>query len=230
MRFFRTAFALAWLALLPCAYAEDFHLSVHIRRESGSAAKSQGNAGVVVWLTPLDSTPTVAPLEHVRMVQKDKRFVPHQLVITRGTSVVFPNLDPFFHNVFSIYKGKRFDLGLYEAGSSRSVEFDRPGVSFIFCNIHPEMSGIILVLDTPYYAVSNEAGEVRIHDVPPGRYQLNFWYERSSSEDLHALQQKIAVPLQPGLGVVEVPEVIPESVPHKNKYGKDYDTSNPYKP
>ena len=69
--------------------------------------------------------------------------------VTRGSSVEFPNRDPWFHNVFSLFNGKRFDLGLYEAGSTRTVHFDREGISFIFCNIHPEMSAVIVVLRTP---------------------------------------------------------------------------------
>ena len=88
-------------------------------------------------------------------MQKDKTFTPHLLVIPTGSTVDFPNLDPFFHNVFSEFNGKRFDLGLYESGSSRTVHFDHDGVSYIFCNIHPEMSAVIVTLSTPYFGVSD---------------------------------------------------------------------------
>lgn len=209
-------------------FGEDIHLRVHIAHGAGD--KTQNDANVVVWLTPLDEPASVAPMLHVRLLQKNKRFIPHQLVITEGTEVEFPNEDPFFHNVFSIYKGKRFDLGLYEAGGSRSVKFDRPGVSFIFCNIHPEMSGIIMVLETPYFAESNGAGDVRLANVPAGRYRLQVWYERSSADALAKLSRVINVPQQHDLGTVDVPEVVPANVSHKNKYGKDYDTNQPYKP
>lgn len=218
--------ATCWAAVAPYSTAEDFHATIQVVRQSGKKAPSSAN--VVVWLTPLDTKVEVQPLKNVRLLQKDKRFIPHLLVITSGTQVEFPNQDPFFHNVFSIYNGKRFDLGLYEAGSSRSVLFDRPGVSFIFCNIHPEMSGLVVVLNTPYYAVSGNNGEVSIRNVPPGRYRVNYWYERSSTDELNRLAREITIPQQHEVGTVDVPEVLPENVPHKNKYGKDYDPNQPY--
>ena len=103
------------------------------------------------------------------MIQKNKQFDPHMLVVPVGSMVQFPNHDPFFHNVFSLYNGKRFDLGLYETGSERGVRFDREGVSYIFCNIHPEMGAVILALSTPYYDMSAD-GAIVIPRVPPGKY------------------------------------------------------------
>ena len=99
-------------------------------------------------------------------MQRNKSFDPHVLVVPVGSVVAFPNHDPFFHNVFSLFEGKRFDLGLYEAGSTRDVHFDKPGISYIFCNIHPEMSAVVLALDTPYYGVSDPHGQVVIANVP----------------------------------------------------------------
>jgi hypothetical protein len=226
--FSSAALALAF-ALVPPArcLAEDFHTKVTVQRSADD--KATENSNVVVWLEPVGSRPPPLPVVHPRLVQKNKRFEPHLLVIPVGTVVEFPNQDPFFHNVFSLYKGKRFDLGLYEAGSSRAVRFDRPGVSFIFCNIHPEMSAAVVALETPYYAVSNKAGEVTIRDVPPGRYHLQVWYERSSPEALTRLARQISVP-GTSVPALEVPEVIAASVPHKNKYGEDYETSGGYKP
>ena len=105
---------------------------------------------MVVWLTPLKPDGRPAATGHpgpFRLVQKDKMFTPHLLVVPTGTSVEFPNEDPFFHNVFSLFNGQRFDLGLYESGTSRAVRFDREGVSYIFCNIHPEMGAVVLALE-----------------------------------------------------------------------------------
>lgn len=230
MRSALTSAALALVAILPAArsYAEDFHTKVMVLRTADD--KAAGNSGVVVWLAPVGSNPARPPVVHPRLAQRNKRFEPHLLVIPVGTVVEFPNEDPFFHNVFSLYKGKRFDLGLYEAGGSRSVRFDRPGVSFIFCNIHPEMSAAVVVLETPYYTISNDAGEVTIHNVPPGRYHLEVWYERSSPEALARLARQISIPGAGPSPPLEVPEVIAASVPHKNKYGADYDKSTGYKP
>src|SRR5882724_88559 len=112
---------------------------------------------VVVWLTPVgtSSESKQAPGPPPKLVQKSKSFSPHLLIVPVGSTVEFPNRDPFFHNVFSLFEGKRFDLGLYEAGTSRIVHFDRAGISYIFCNIHPEMSAVVITLPTPFYGVSD---------------------------------------------------------------------------
>src|SRR3954470_12652984 len=158
---------------------------------SGSAAvigkgkPAEDNSGAVIWLEPADGAlrPHVEPLRtRPRMVQRDKQFEPHLLVVPVGSAVEFPNLDPYFHNVFSLFDGKRFDLGLYEAGASRSVTFSRAGVSHVFCNIHPEMSAVVVAVDTPYYGISARNGVVTIADVPPGRYVMTAWHERHKLE------------------------------------------------
>src|SRR5258708_27566584 len=148
-------------------------------------------SNIVIWLTPLASGAGAVPAlpsghSAPQITQINKSFDPHVLVIQVGTPVQFPNKDPFLHNVFSLFDGKRFDLGFYEAGSSKIVHFDRPGVSFLFCNIHPEMSGAVIAVDTPYFGMSDRNGRVTIQNVPDGRYQLNFWYERSLPQDVKA--------------------------------------------
>ena len=117
------------------------------------------------------------------------------LVVPTGSTVDFPNLDPFFHNVFSqSFNGKRFDLGLYEAHSHRTVKFDRDGVSYIFCNIHPEMGAVIVSLSTPYYGISGpHDGMVTLHSVSPGRYRLNIWAENVSADRLNALSRPVEI-------------------------------------
>jgi hypothetical protein len=138
--------------------------------------------------------------------------------------VEFPNSDPFFHNVFSLFEGKRFDLGLYEAGTTRIVHFDRVGVSYIFCNIHPEMNAVVLALKTPYYGISNAAGQISIPNVPEGRYTMQVFAEKSGLENLKKLTKTVTVSAQDqSLGVIRVVQDGPPG-PHKNKYGRDYDT------
>src|SRR6202167_2190345 len=164
---------------------------------STTAVRDASN--VVVWLTPLDRAaepPAVPPAgrdQPPRLVQRNKTFEPHLLVVPVGTLVVFPNEDPFFHNIFSLYDGRRFDLGLYESGMTRSVLFDRPGVSFLFCNIHAEMSAVIVAVDTPYFGLSDPSGHVIIPNVPDGRYQMNVWYERSLPENLQGLTRSVTI-------------------------------------
>lgn len=192
---------------------------------SKSSKKSLDLGEVVVWLTPLDrvvSTPQ-PPTSRPRLTQHNKSFEPHLLVVPVGSTVDFPNHDPFFHNVFSLFDGKRFDLGLYEAGATNSVKFDRVGVSLLFCNIHPEMSAVIVALSTPYYAVSDRTGHVTISDVPDGKYELHVWYERSLPEDLKTLARTVVLSdSSHDLGVLTIPQDPGFSLSHKNKYGQDY--------
>ena len=123
-------------------------------------------SGVVVWLESLEGASPRGPLTRQKILQRGKRFTPHVMAVERGAEVYFPNLDPFFHNVFSLYEGKRFDLGLYASGETRPVIFNRVGISYIFCNIHPRMSAIVVTLATPYFAISDEEGAVTIGNVP----------------------------------------------------------------
>ncbi|MGA7851412.1 MAG: hypothetical protein WCA13_20110 [Terriglobales bacterium] len=194
----------------------------------------------VVWLTPITTTgaggeakaatPTssAAPAANLRLVQKNKSFEPHILVVPAGSIVEFPNRDPFFHNVFSLFEGKRFDLGLYEAGSSRMVRFDRPGISYIFCNIHPEMSAVVITIATPLYAVSNRDGRLSLAGVPYGRYMLHVWSEGMGPEDTQPLTREITIAESASsLGVIRVPEANGQRIAHKNKYGRDYDEPTP---
>lgn len=194
-----------------------------------NAHGKRNKANLVIWLNPLDPTGEVRPASQSnssrppRLVQQHKRFEPHVLVVPVGTAVEFPNHDPFFHNVFSLFEGKRFDLGLYEAGTTRLVHFDRPGVSYIFCNIHPEMSAAVIALKTPYYAVSDVAGRVSIAEVPPGRYLMEVWFEGGSADNLKSLSREVTISSREhSLGAIRVTEDSPPS-PHKNKYGRDYD-------
>jgi plastocyanin len=191
-------------------------------------------ANVVVWLSPLRPV-SVAPAAPVRqplyrLVQKDKMFTPHLLVVPTGSQVEFPNQDPFFHNVFSLFNGKRFDLGLYESGTSRSVRFDREGVSYIFCNIHPEMGAIVLALNTPYYGISDDNGFVALHNVPAGTYRLNVWSENGQLANPDASERIVQVSTEPvHLGDISLQTSTDVLSHHKNKFGEDYQPSREQK-
>jgi plastocyanin len=202
------------------------------KQPAGGSAQDQSN--IAVWLTPLNDSNgadagaapgrTLPARQNPKLIQRNKTFEPHVLVVQAGSTVQFPNKDPFFHNVFSLFDGKRFDLGLYEGGSSNSARFDRPGVSFLFCNIHPEMSGIIVAVDTPYFALSDRAGRVVLANVPDGRYLMHVWYERSSAEELKALDR--VVNISDAARSLETVNIIDNGdfklLTHKDKYGQDY--------
>ena len=123
------------------------------------------------------------------MDQRSLRFVPHVLPIVVGTTVDFTNSDPLAHNVYSISEPKRFNLGLYAKGQSRRITFDRVGVVQVLCNVHLEMSAIVVVLPNPYFALPAGDGTFRIAGVPAGHYRLRCWHEK-----LAAVEHEIEVP------------------------------------
>ena len=198
------------------------------------AAGKPGTANGAIWLTPVgatprdgDARPRPQPLR-LRVVQQHKRFDPRIIVAPVGSVIEFPNLDPFFHNVFSLFDGKRFDLGLYQAETTHSVRFDQTGVCYVFCNIHPEMSAVVVIVDTPHYAISNRTGEFSIPQVPPGRYTVSVWHERCQPETLKEFSHEVTV-TQSGatLGTIRLADSGDLLSRHKNKYGYDYERPNP---
>ena len=199
-------------------------------RVISSAAGSHHAAPAVVWLEPIAGTPQLpfAPQGHYTLLQKHRTFIPHLQVVPVGSAVNFPNADPFFHNVFSLFEGKRFDLGLYEAGSSRSVTFSREGVSYIFCNIHPEMSAVVLALSTPLYAIAASDGSVALQGIPQGDYRMHIWIEGVPATSLEGIDRTLHLSSEfLDLGTVSAPSGQPKERHHSNKFGTPYDTHIP---
>ncbi len=214
------------------AVAANVSGKVELEGSSGrEPARSQSSSEIVVWLEPLDSdAPPALPAEHVTLLQKDKTFSPHVLAITVGSTVDFPNADPIFHNAFSAFDGQLFDVGLYPPGSSRSVRFHRPGIVRVFCNIHPSMSAVILVLDTPYFAKIGRDGEYEIANVALGHYELHVFDERETAGDSKPFALAVASPLV-SVPAIHLSERDYVRTPHKNKFGLDYPAnaeSEPY--
>lgn len=220
-----------WLAtallLLPatlCAqnrvHTSSAQLQLHIQPTPSTHRK----VVAVVWLEPLGDTPVLpfTPQGHYTLLQKNRMFMPHLQVVPVGSVVQFPNADPFFHNVFSLFDGKRFDLGLYEAGTTKSVTFSRPGVSYIFCNIHPEMSAVVISLSTPLYAIADANNNLSIRNIPPGNYAMRLWVEGALPPALQGLSREIKIsPGMNDLGTTTVPIATNET--HTNKFGNAYD-------
>ena len=180
-------------------------------------------SGVVAWLEPASGAAVLPASRHAEMLQKNKTFTPHVLAITVGTTVDFPNRDFIFHNAFSNYNGETFDIGLYPPRTTKSTVFSRAGVVRVFCNIHPTMSAVIVVLKSPYFAVSDHSGAFQISNVPPGSYRLRVFHERATEQTLEALSRVVEISddgLQlPAISVSESGYLL---LPHKNKFGKDY--------
>jgi len=141
--------------------------------------KEEGLNNVVVYLVPIEKTNVTSPKTAAVMDQKNLNFVPHVLPVLIGTKVVFPNSDQIRHSVFSIGKVKKFDFGTYPPGSEKSIICDQIGIIPVLCYIHHDMSSYIVVLETPYFALTNEAGEYLINNVPSGKYRLTFWHEET---------------------------------------------------
>jgi plastocyanin len=221
-------------AVASACFSQQVTVTGRIELFRDGMAQRQDSSDAVVWLTPLGDPgepQAVAGSPRQQLVQKNKNFLPHVLVVRVGLPVAFPNKDPFFHNVFSLFEGKRFDLGLYEAGRSRTVVFDREGISYIFCNIHAEMSGLVLAVKTPYYGTSDHRGVITIPNVPFGRYELRVWHERALPESLDTLTRAIVISeASRSFGVLRLTEQRNTSQAHKNKYGQDYDNPTPAAP
>jgi len=228
-----------WLAsaliLLPAALcaqnrparASSAELRLHIQPTPATHRKVEA----VVWLEPLGDTPVLSftPQGHYTLLQKNRTFIPHLQVVPVGSVVQFPNADPFFHNVFSLFDGKRFDLGLYEAGSTKSVTFSRAGVSYIFCNIHPEMSAVVISLSTPLYAIADANSNLTVRNIPPGDYAMRLWVEGALPPALQGLSREVKIsPGMNDLGNISVP--IATNATHTNKFGGTYDrqSTSPY--
>ena len=170
----------------------------------------------VVWLTGANAT--VAAPSSAEMATEGKQFVPHIRIVQRGSSLSYPNHDPFNHNVFSLSAERVFDLGLYGRGEAKSVPFDTEGLVRVYCNVHAQMRGLVLVLGSSLFTQPGSDGNFRIEGVPPGEYVLHAWHERA------AMTSQL---LKVGDGAVTRVAVALEArgfriVQHKDKDGKSY--------
>jgi plastocyanin len=170
----------------------------------------------VVWLD--GGRPVAVAPAQPDMSTENKQFLPHVLVVPAGSSVVFPNHDPFNHNVFSLSEAGAFDLGLYGRGDGKSAKFDKAGIVRVYCNVHATMSGFILVIDSPYFAQPSGDGSFSVAEVPPGDYTLHAWHERAKE-----VTQLIQVKADGLSGVaLQLDARGYKFKSHPNKYGQPY--------
>jgi plastocyanin len=175
-------------------------------------------SNVAVWLEGVRVKSSPAGAVRGQMQSAKKTFTPRLIVVPRDAGVEFPNSDPVFHNVFSVSGANRFDLGLYRSGSSKTRRFDARGLVRVYCNIHPQMVGFVMVVDSDVFAVTGPDGAFRLEGVPPGAYTLKTWHEEAG-------ESQVPITVRTGN---ESPIVLRldvtgfQPVPHKNKYGKDY--------
>ena len=170
-------------------------------RSVGPRAKPLPESRNVIIFVDDIAAPTDLAVTKATIVQKDEQFVPHVVAITRGSSVTFPNDDPFFHNVFSLSRGASFNLGRYPSGSTRSRSFSRPGLVKVFCELHSHMSAVIRVFDHPWFTIPDDHGRFSLDGIPAGEHTLVAWHERIG-------EQRDRVTIRPGQ-VTEVSFTLP---------------------
>lgn len=165
--------------------------SAYERRGVAPRAKSLPEMrNVVIYVAGLPASADM-PATRASISQRDEQFAPHLVAITAGSSVAFPNQDPFFHNVFSLSRGATFDLGRYPSGATRSHTFTQPGIVKVFCHIHSHMSAVVRVFDHPWFTIPSEQGTFALDEVPPGQHTLVAWHERIG-------EQRARVTIRPG--------------------------------
>ena len=182
---------------------------------------SPDSTDVVVWL---EGPRTRARAARATVVMKGKEFRPHVLAVGVGSTVEFPNDDPIFHNAFSVSGPNKFDLDLYKRPRTGAFTFEHPGVVRVYCNIHPQMSAVVVVRDNPYFTRAAADGTFALEGIPPGTHQLKAWHERGGEAGT-----EVAVPAE---GSVRAELTLDGSrwkkTAHQNKLGKDYPAGDPY--
>jgi len=187
-----------------------------------SGRKTTNLSDVVVYVDGVKVKPKPG---RARMTMKGKAFDPRVVAIGAGGTVEFPNQDPIFHNVFSVSGENRFDLELYKRPKSGQWTFQNPGIVRVYCNIHPQMSAVVVVRDNPFFAKAEADGSFVIPDVPGGRYALKAWHERAATE----ASVDVAVPAGGEVGAKLVLDASSyRRLPHKKKDGKDYGGDEKY--
>jgi hypothetical protein len=177
---------------------------------------------IVVYIDKVQmEKPFSPPITNPELRQRGKRFHPEVLPIMVGTTVDFPNDDTIFHNVFSLSKPKPFDLGNYKQGASKSLTFDNTGLVKVYCNIHFRMVSYILVLENPYFALTDEQGRYRIPGIPAGRYIVKAW-QRFGDEAKNTVTLVENEPVQ--LNIEMIQDKV--TIEHTNKQGRSYSSSN----
>jgi plastocyanin len=175
---------------------------------------------VVVYLDDVKMKPRPAT---ATMVMKGKAFSPHLVAVPVGGTVQFPNEDPIFHNAFSVSGENRFDLALYKRPRSGAQTFQHPGVVKVYCNIHPQMSAVVVVRDNPFAQVESD-GTFSMENVPAGRHTVKAWHERAGEA-----AAEVTVPEKGTVtAALRLDATTYKREAHKNKFGKDYSSDEKY--
>lgn len=213
-----------WIAVLTCVLACAASLAraqgtvggrISIAEKPGEKTTDFDNT--VIYLMPKGVVARVSETK-AQMAINGREFKPKVRIVTSGSSVEYPNQDPFSHNVFSTAGGAAFDLGVYGGGTSKSAQFKKPGAFPVYCNIHEKMTAYVVVVSTPWYTQAGPDGRWTIAKVPAGKYDLHVWHERASE-----VVRELDVP---AAGIADADAKLDASgfkqLAHKDKFGKDY--------
>ena len=216
MRLFAGMIAL--LVMAATAFANRVAGRIVILEKDNKPTPDLGDA--VVFLEGAATPATTAEPVTVEIAITDKVYAPHVVVVPIGSTVRFPNHDPFNHNVFSVSEPNTFDLGLYGRGESKSQTFTHPGLVRVYCNVHPRMVAYVQVMANRLYAQPGQDGSFLIENVPVGRYRLHVWHERIPTEVIKEVTAGAAGDLQIALNARGY-----KWQPHRNKFGRNYPTN-----
>ncbi|MHB1310855.1 MAG: cupredoxin domain-containing protein [Gemmatimonadaceae bacterium] len=192
---------------------------VSIQERAGQTASDYGST--VIYLQPTGGRTLRAPVVKVPIAMTARQFTPHVRVVSQGSTVEYPNQDPFSHNIFSTAAGASFDLGTYPGGITRSVTFRKTGAFPIYCNIHSGMTAYVVVVATPYHVQAGADGRWSFSGVAAGSYELHVWHERAPE-----VVQALDVPVAGLIGITSALDARGyEAKPHLNKFGREYTSS-----
>ncbi len=191
---------------------------VTIAERPGTRTTDLANA--VVWLVPSGGSRNVTPAT-TQIQMESRTFVPRVRVVPVGSTVEFPNQDPFRHNVFSKSGPEEFDLGLYGRGEVKGARVERPGVYPIFCNIHARMVAFVVAVPAPWVTQPGTDGRFSIADVPEGTYSLHVWHDRGGEQE----RELTVAAGAPTTAAVALDARGYRFVQHKNKFGQEYTTT-----
>jgi plastocyanin len=207
--------ALFALAALPLAAASVTGKVSFVTKRGQNPVPSE----TLVWIEPLTARQARVTPRAFQITTRNKTLVPHVLAIPVGSTVVFPNDDPISHNLFSLSSNNAFDLGLYRKGAGKSQKFETPGIVNVYCNVHPNMSAVIHVMATPYFAFADANGSFAVANVPPGKYRLVAWNEQGGQNEAPV---EISGPSAPPAIALTLDSRNYRLTQHMDKAGKPY--------
>lgn len=218
IRSFRASFV-AFL-LLPTTVSGQSFVSGQLSILEKDGVRSNDLSNAVIWLESVGSDAPSRPTS-VQIAMESRQFVPRVQVVPVGSTVEYPNHDPFRHNVFSKSGPAEFDLGLYARGERRPMRFERPGVYPIFCNIHAKMVAYVIAITSPWSVRPGADGRFSVASIPPGSYTLKVWHDRGGRwSRLIVLPNEGVAPL-----TIQLDARSYQPAQHKNKFGKAYTTT-----